>query len=116
MSPIRRWWSEHYGRPLNDPLFQNQTESELLLDFFRDLHERRDRLEMRLKDAPGEERLRIRQAIDSIDSLLSEDVTDDDLMGRTGDRQIDQWLDTLDDGNIPDLNAGIPASLLKTNG
>jgi hypothetical protein len=81
---LRRWWVRKYGLPWTSPHAQQQTEAELLVEFYEDwFHEH-----------PEERR-----------KVLSKDG--EFYFEETGDEQIDKWEKELAMGLEPDLEEGL---------
>ncbi len=115
---LARWWSDKYQAPTTDPRYQSLTFAELLIEFFEDMYKRRDSLQAELAETTnGAETQRLQNALQAIEKVLrGDDAGEEGLFAKTGDAQIDQWLEDLEAGRDPDLYAGLPEGVLKRPG
>lgn len=93
---IRRWWSEKYKQPANDPRFEERSLAEWAREMWEDCYERKGNLETRLEEATGHERQDILEQLERLAKALDEDFSQDPLA--------DKWERELMEGKIPDLD------------
>lgn len=63
-------------------------------------------------EADADSRVHLQRALRAVDAILN-DTDPNDLMARTGDPQIDKWLDELEAGKTPDLTEGMDPRFLN---
>lgn len=94
---MRRWWSQKYQRPPNDPLFTGQTIAELQLEMFEDMLLQRESLEDHLDHlADAESRREAREKIQALNEILGDTKAVEDPL-------IEKWEEELARGQVPDL-------------
>lgn len=107
LSRLKRWWVSKYKLPASHELFQKQTVSDLMMEFYEDLYDEREVLEQRLSS--GRESFSahslIRERILDISKALGEKVTVNDPLA-------EKWLADMDAGQVPDLDM-MPQDLKK---
>ena len=95
---LKRWWSEKYKLPANHDLFVNQSEAQLMLEYYEDLYARKQDIEKDLESNESDRSLL--SQLNAIGKALGEeDMEKDDLW--------DKWERELEAGLIPDLNEGL---------
>lgn len=94
---LRQWWARKYERPATDPLFQNQTEGALQLEWFEDLYQRREEILKNLENAKGGESETLLKQLNAINQALDIEVeVQDDL--------VEYWEAEVLAGRVPDLD------------
>lgn len=103
---IRRWWSNKYGRPFNDSLFQKRPLAVWVREMYEDAYEKKRDLETLLEDPDlkQEERRSISQKLRRVYKALGEK---DESMGE--DPLADKWERELAEGKTPDLDEQLDA-------
>lgn len=96
-SRIRRWWSQKYKRPPNDPLFNKRSASEHLQEMLEDLMVQRESLKEDLKQGVGvSDTSAIMKAITEIDKILGDETEVEDPL-------VAEWEAALERGEEPDI-------------
>ena len=100
---VRRWWSNKYKRPSNDPLFESRSLAAWVREMYEDLYERRAEIETALEDevTPLRERSALTARLQNINKILDEEEYTDDPL-------IDKWEAELEAGITPDLDEDVP--------
>lgn len=103
---VRRWWSNKYNRPHNDPLFSSRPIHAWISEMYVDVYERVQGLETLLEDPDmrQEERRNTSQRLRKLYRLLGED--EDKAIGE--DPLIDKWEKEMLEGKTPDLDENLP--------
>ncbi len=99
-SYIRRWWSQKYKRPANDPLFEERSMSEWVREMYEDFYERKAEIVSQLEDdmTPMSEKSSLIARLEGINKALGEDLD------YSADPLADKWERELKDGIEPDLD------------
>ena len=69
ISALRSWWSNKYNKPSNAPELLEQTSGQLLREFYRDLHERRDQIKEDIRSGGGD-RSKLEEALAVLENVL----------------------------------------------
>lgn len=99
LSNLRRWWSEKYKRPSNDPLFESRPVAEWMQELYEDIYERKKEIEADLadNDVSLSEKTALSGKLARICRMLGEPEPFVDPLA-------DKWDRELDEGKIPDLD------------
>ena len=100
-SYLRRWWSQKYNRPTNDPLFTNRPLAVWAREMFEDVYEERRSVLAQLEDEDikSRERERLNGQLRRLNTALGEDPFE-----ASSDPLVDKWLREIDAGITPDLD------------
>lgn len=93
---LKQWWVRKYDRPINDPLFQGQTEGALQLEWFEDLYQQREEILANLENKVGDQDTLLRH-LNAINSAL-------DIEPEVQDDLVEYWENEVLAGRIPDLD------------
>lgn len=103
---VRRWWSNKYSRPANDPLFSSRPIHAWISEMYVDVYEQIQTLETLLDDPDlrQEERRSTSTRLRKLYRLVGE--SDEKAIGE--DPLIDKWEKELLEGKTPDLDEQVP--------
>ena len=98
---LRRWWSNKYNLPGNHDLFEKQTITDIMTEWYEDLWARKEELEKQLENGsiPFDDRGETMRTLTTINAELGEQEADKDDL-------IDKWEKEIAEGKDPDLTEG----------